>query len=296
MRVSSVTLAFLFLSTVLATPIYPIRGDTAASLEKRGKQTSSSSAKASTAKTPSTAAKSKGAGQPKTAKGSGQTKGASRTICKRSPASELVKAIRSVEPTELGEGKFGKTYHITGKFQGQDAVVKIVKTNEAGPDMVIQEVVHLKQVHQFLAWGRREPAEGMEGLDYIVMPFMGLNYDKVPGLTKTHAEELLTEAKTRYETVDKMTHTDAHLGNALYKKKPDGSFECHLVDWLWAENGQTHHGNPGTPLTITLADCVFDPWATNSDSEHSTTGSSGYKGDVSSKGSQGSHGSPGSQR
>ncbi|KAF8329209.1 hypothetical protein F5887DRAFT_119484 [Amanita rubescens] len=276
MRIISVTLTFLFLSTVLATPIYPVRRDTIASLAKRGgsKHTTSS---ASTPKAPSTA-KSSGQGSasgPKT----GGTKGGPRKKqkCRRTTSTELVKALRAINGPEIGAGKFGKSYRL--KYAGQDAVVKVVKTKEVGADIVRQEVVHLKQVHQFLAWGRRAAAGDLEGLDYIVMPDMGVPYDKI-GLSKSQAEEYMYKARDHYETTYKMKHTDAHLGNALFKKNGN-TIECHLVDWLWADNGETHFENPGEPFTIAEADCVFDPWATFSDSEHSS-GSEGYMADRSS--------------
>ena len=156
--------------------------------------------------------------------------------------------------------------------------------------------MHLKKVHQFLAWGRRAAAEGMDGLDYILMPDLGEHYDKV-GLTKSEAEDYMYKARDRYEKDDGMkhayvflafgwsksltvVHSDAHLGNALFKKVGN-TIVCHLVDWLWADDGGTHFDNPGEPITISLADCVFDPWATNSDSEE-TASSEGYMGDRSS--------------
>ncbi len=130
-------------------------------------------------------------------------------MCKRANPSELVKALRSVNGPEIGAGKFGKTYRLTAKFAGQAAVVKVVKTKEEGPETVKQEVVHLKHVQQFLAWGHRAADEsGSDELDYIVMPDMGKLYNEVTGpkLSKEEAETLMLKAKDDYKTQFGMTH------------------------------------------------------------------------------------------
>jgi len=281
MRVTIVTFAFLLVSTVLATPIYFTRGDTTASLVKRTKpiqRTPSTSA----GKAPSTSPRrgSVSGGGPKTGKtGQGKSR---NTICKRATASELVKALRAINGPEIGAGQFGKSYRL--KFEGQNAVVKVVKT-KGNEELVPQEVATLTTVGQFLAWGRRPAEEGLEGLDYIVMPDMGDHYDKVPGLTKDEATNLMYEARERYQHDHQLTHADLHLGNALFKKI-NGKIVCYLIDWLWSGSG--HYTHPGEPLAISANDCVFDPWATNSDSEEHSSGSEGYMADRSSPPHQGS--------
>ncbi|KAF8331828.1 hypothetical protein F5887DRAFT_56745 [Amanita rubescens] len=289
MRVTSVTLAFIFFSTVLATPIYLTRGDTTASLAKRNKHTSSAG---STQKTPSTARRSSGqvsASGPrsgKTAKtAKTKTNSPKHQQCKRVTPSELVKALRSVDGPEIGAGKFGKTYRLTQKFENQAAVVKVVKTKEQGEETIKQEVTNLKHVKQFLAWGHKEAADGIDAMDFIVMPDMGMSY-KEAKLSPTEANELMTKASENYKTEFGMTHDDLHLANALFKKVGE-TYVCHLVDWLWAINGQTHFEDPGHPIPIGADDCVFNPWAVSSDSEHSS-GSEGYVADGSGT-SEGSH-------
>jgi hypothetical protein len=283
MRATSVTLAFLFLSTVLATPIYPTHGDTAASFAKRGPGGTSTS----TGHTKGTVSKA--------GKGSTSRAAASKQICKRTTATALITALRSVDGPPIGKGQLGTTFRLTKQYEGKAAVVKVIKTKDIGAEFIKQEIFNLKAVHQFLAWGRRLASEGSEGLDYILMPDMGLMYDKVGGLTKAKAEELVQVAHTRYKTVNKMAHDDVHLGNAVFKKIGDNQYECHLVDWFFANNveGPNTYTDPGEPLPIALTDCVFDPFVSMSGSEHSS-GSAGYQADKSSSPSQGSpaHGSP----
>lgn len=281
MRATIITLVFLVLNTVLATPIYLTRGDAAASLVKRDKTLHRTPSTSAGKTPPRRGSISGGGGEPKGGK-TGQTKARGNTICKRTTSSELVKALRSINGPEIGAGKFGKSYRL--ELGGQKAVVKVVKT-KGNEDIIIQEVATLKIVHQYLAWGRRPAAEGMDGLDYIVMPDMGDHYDKVPGLTKAEAETLMYEARDRYEHDYKLTHGDLHFGNALYQRV-GGKIVCHLVDWLWSGAGTFTH--PGQPLAIAISDCVFDPWATNSDSEEHSSGSEGYMADRSSPPHQGS--------
>jgi len=280
MRVTSVTLAFIFFSTVLATPIYLTRGDTTASLAKRNKHTSSAG---STQKTPSTARRSSGqvsASGPR----SGKTTKTAKTTktktnspkhqqCKRVTPSALVKALQSVDGLEIGAGQFGKTYRLTQKFENQAAVVKVIKTKAQGAETIKQEVTNLKHVRQLLAWGHREAADGVDAMDFIVMPDMGKTY-KEEGLSPTEAKEMMMKASENYKTEFGMTHDDLHLGNALFKKV-GGTYVCHLVDWLFATNGQTRFEDPGHPIPIEADDCVFNPWAVVSDSEPSS-GSEGY--------------------
>jgi hypothetical protein len=189
----------------------------------------------------------------------------------------------------------GTTFRLTKPYDGKAAVVKVVKTKDIGAQFIKQEIANLKVVHQYLSWGRRPASAGVEGLDYILMPDMGLMYDKVEGLTKAKAQELVEVAHARYKTVNKIIHDDKHLGNAVFKKIGDNQYECHLVDWFFANNaeGSNTYTNPGEPLLIAPTDCVFDPFVSMSGSEHSS-GSAGYLGDKSSSPSQGSpaHGSP----
>jgi hypothetical protein len=66
-------------------------------------------------------------------------------------------------------------------------------------------VSNLKHVKQFLAWGHMDAAEGIDAMDFIVMPDMGKLY-KEEGLSQTEAEDMMKKASENYKTEFGMTH------------------------------------------------------------------------------------------
>src|SRR6266576_4244154 len=112
-----------------------------------------------------------------------------------------MRAVRNIVPTKVGSGAYGTVFPISEKVGDCDAVVKIIRRspNQKKGD-IRMEVSHLKQVGQFIGWGRIElPASGNERLDYIIMPNMGDRPEPLPFSVEEDGE-LKKEAKARYTT------------------------------------------------------------------------------------------------
>jgi hypothetical protein len=245
MRLATVTLAFLFFSTVLATPIYRTHGDTVAFTKRNDpvKKAISTSTKKSPNSTP----------------------GRKRLQCKRATTSELIAALQTIDHQKpIGSGKDGAVYHLTAKVDNHDAVVKIVKTAKMHVARIKEEVENLMQVKQFLGWGRMTSLSGEE-LDYIIMPHMGIPFSETK-MDASHIRTLKEAALERYRKAYHLIHGDATDNNIVYKKvAADPGYEAELIDWTDATPDPSFHftfPDPGTPFVIPADACIFAPPST----------------------------------
>jgi len=232
MRFTTLAVAFLFFTTVFASPIFPPRGANAGVLRKRSLIPGKSTAK---------------------------------THCKRANPSQVIGALQHMDKTPLATGSYGSVHHLGVKVDGQDAVVKVIKGSKMSKAKIEEEVRNLMQVHQYLGWAHKASSDTY----YIIMPHMGEPLEKT-GMKQgsPKVKELIDEALARYKKDFHMIHGDPDAqggnpsGNLVYKQKGHDQWEAELIDWGFAgpdPNVHVQFAPVSAPVPITAEDCILSP-------------------------------------
>ncbi|KAF8664109.1 hypothetical protein AX14_006779 [Amanita brunnescens Koide BX004] len=237
MRLTTLAVAFVFISTVFATPIYPPRG---VAFRKRS---------------------------PIVHEAHAAPHGADpgKTHCKRADASEVKGALQRMDAKPFAAGSYGSLHDVNEKVDGERAVVKVIKGAKMGKAKIYEEVRNLIQVKQFLGWGHKASSD----VYYIIMPHMGDPLEKTGMKEKDpKVKELTEEALARYKKDFHMIHGDPDAqggnpsGNLVYKSKGHNQWEAELIDWGFA--GPDPAVNVvfkpvPEPVAIAADDCVLSP-------------------------------------
>ena len=126
-----------------------------------------------------------------------------RTHCKRANPSQIIGALQHMDKAPLATGSYGSVHHLGVKVDGQDAVVKVIKGSKMSKAKIEEEVRNLMQVHQYLGWAHKASSDTY----YIIMPHMGEPLEKTgmkPG--SPMVKELIDEALARYKKDFHMIH------------------------------------------------------------------------------------------
>lgn len=118
-----------------------------------------------------------------------------------------MRAVKNIASTKIGSGAYGAVFPIREKVGNCDAVVKIIqRAPNQTKEEIRREVSHLKQVGQFIGWGRiASPANGDERVDYLIMPNMGDRPEPLP-FSEHEDRALRKEAAARYSAKYHMRH------------------------------------------------------------------------------------------
>jgi hypothetical protein len=79
-------------------------------------------------------------------------------------------------------------YHIEGKVNGHDAVVKIID-DRLDETMIRNEVARDRKADQLLGWGWKAAKGGRPKMAYILLMNLGVHVSKVPGLDLNTEED-----------------------------------------------------------------------------------------------------------
>jgi len=263
MRLTSVTLTFIFFGTVFATPIYPLRGN-AVELYKRASEgqpmpglggdgedppqspargrgktrVSGGNRKGKQKAAPAITGEGDGsdAGDSKSPTGSKRRKSqqGSRSASNKRKKSNLVTeavfvaALRNIKQEgTAGQGSRSLgVYHITQPVEGHGAVVKIIDDRLTESE-VRTEVSRLNHVGQLLGWGQRKATPK---LFYVLMENKGVRLDKVEGLDptdpdhRTFIDNKKNAALTQQEEEHQLKHDDPKGDdNYLWEVNPDAA-------------------------------------------------------------------------
>jgi len=258
MRLTTVTLAFIFFGTVFATPVFSPRGNTV-ELSKRMPPKASTDdvspspnrGRSRTKGTGGRSAKARGK-QKVTGGGDGAGDGSeednSRAGSKRKASGQagsrkrskkndkncvdglvseeqFMQALKKINKKFLGRGSQGlAVFAIDEYVNGCDAVVKIIDRVRLDDDQkkrIPIEVAGLLQAKQLLGWGTRAKPQ----LDYILMKHMGgplSDTNLNPIEDGKIIDELKSEALQRYETEFGLKHLDPKgNGNYLWEARDE---------------------------------------------------------------------------
>ncbi|KAF8347197.1 hypothetical protein F5887DRAFT_49605 [Amanita rubescens] len=302
MRLTSVTIAFIFFSTVFATPIFRLRGN-AVELSKRvlpGETTTTTGAaggddqpgrgrKPSRGVPRSASSKRKATDIGDEGADGSRSRSKKRVTCAPDliTKEEFFEALKHIDKSKpAGRGSQGlAVYHITELVQGCKAVVKIMdrtRLDAAAIRKVSNEVANLRQAKQLFGWGRRT----IPALDYILMRNMGVPLAKTPlDLAKDAAfiQKKKDEALKRYEDEFHLKHGDpAGNGNYLWyineeveASDMENRYTVNVVDWADAEKiGPDTNVFAQAPPAHTIPDTkdIFGPTSSpESSTKESTT-------------------------
>jgi len=310
MRLTTVTIAFIFFGTVFATPILSLRGNPVA-LSKRTKGSTSTEAGAGDesggrgrgrGSRRGSLRGSTGAGASRSPKRKPSDKSQSgprkRAKCEPNPVPEdvFLEALRHINPNPVGKGSRGlAVFSIDGPVQGCQAVVKIISTHESrnldAKDIakISKEVAGLAQVKQLLGWGKRKNPP----LEYILMKHVGLPLAKMAekGLTLEKNKEFIetkqAAALAHYRTELHLEHGDpAGHDNYLWtfhedadETDMDARFTVDVVDW----DDATQVGPEGTqyatapkPYNVPNEKAILAPTNTPESSDKASTPAKNY--------------------
>jgi len=303
MRLTSVTIAFIFFSTVFATPIFRLRGN-AVELSKRvlqGETTTTTGAAGGDDQTPGRGRKPT-RGVPRSAstkrkatdigdEGADGSRSRSKKRATCAPdlitKEEFLEALKHIDKSKpAGRGSQGlAVYHITELVKGCRAVVKIVdrsRLDAAAVRKISNEVANLRQAKQLFSWGRRTSPT----LDYILMRNMGVPLAKTPLDLAKDADFIKRkkeEALKRYEDEFHLKHGDpAGNGNYLWyineeveASDMENHYTVNVVDWADAEKiGPDTNVFAQAPPAHTIPDTkdIFGPTSSpESSTKESTT-------------------------
>lgn len=247
MRFTTVSVALFFLSTVIASPIYPLREGDSVALRKRvdGPKPATPKPAASTPRRQGSTSKSptSSAGTPRRQSSTGRTTpsransksepGAKNAHCKRATESEVISALQALEKEPLGAGEYGSVHPLKAKLDGHDAIVKIIKGSKMKKADIEHEVKNARQVKQFIAWAHSATTDTY----YIIMPNMGISEKDAKAKGMTEDPKVLTKAaEERYKTEYHMVHGDIDAGgksggNVVYKMGSSNKYEAEIIDW-----------------------------------------------------------------
>jgi len=255
MRLTTVTLAFIFFGTVFATPIFPLRGN-AIELSKRATEGESMPGLGGggDGEEPPKSPITRGRGSTRTRggrKGKGRadpvpegdsdtgvspsgkrtksqasrsadskrTKSGSRSRGNLVTKVVFLAALRTIKQegaAGVGSQSLG-VFHINELVNGRKAVVKIVDDRVTDKEVRL-EAARLNHVGHLFAWGRRKTAPRHY---YLLMENMGERVDKMEGLdpTKPEGEKYINDKKAaaleEQQNKHKLTHKDP-AGNDNY--------------------------------------------------------------------------------
>jgi hypothetical protein len=236
MRLTTLAVAFVFFSTVFATPV-PVHGATSP---------------APAAKKPAPAAHA-------------ANKATGKTHCKRADAAGIKGALQNMEAAPFASGSYGSLHNVKTKVDGKTAVVKVIKSSKMSKEKIEEEVKNLIQVQQFLGWAHKASSDAY----YIIMPHMGEPLDKTgmkPGDAKV--KTLIEAALARYKKEFHLIHGDPDAqggnpsGNVVYKSTGHNEWEAELIDWGFAKTDPEVHVQfkpVPEPVAIEADDCVVSP-------------------------------------
>jgi len=281
MRLTTVTLAFIFFGTVFATPVFPPRGNTV-ELSKRmppkgpTDTASPSPSRGRSRKKKSSTSRGKGKQKATGGEDGGEDDGSQeRSGSKRKRPAEsgsrkrskkndkncqkglvteqvFIDAMKKINKKYLGRGSQGlAVFPIDELVNGCDAVVKIVDRVRLDDDQKAKipvEVAGLLQAEQLLGWGTRAKPQ----LDYILMLNMGGPL-KDTNLNPIEDGKIITEMKDaalqHYETQFGLKHLDPagngnYLWEALDEENPDkkARYIVNVIDWADYETVGPMHG------------------------------------------------------
>jgi len=303
MRLTTVTIAFIFFGTVFATPILSLRGNPVA-LSKRAK--GSGSTDTGTVEPPRGRGRGRGRGGGRGGTGAGassspkrkatsksQSGSRKRAKCEPNPVSEEVflEALRNINPKPAGKGSRGlAVFPIKESVEGCSAVVKIISTHESrnldADDLakIPKEVAGLAQVKQLLGWGKRKNPP----LEYILMKHMGVPLAEMAekGLTleknKEFIERKQAAALERYRTELHLEHGDPKgHDNYLWtfnedadEADMDARFTVDVVDWDEAKQvgpEGTEYAKAPTPYNVPDEKAIYAPTDTPKSSDKASS-------------------------
>jgi len=319
MRLTTVTLAFIFFGTVFATPVFPPRGnavelskrmppkgstDTASPSPSRGRSRKKKSS-TSRARGKQKATGDEGDGEddgtpersgskrkaPDDASGSRKRGKKNVEVCKDGLVSEdvFMAAMRNINKNYIGQGSQGlAVYKINGLVNGCNAVVKIidrVRFDDAQKKKIPVEVAGLLQAQQLLGWGTRAKPQ----LDYILMKHMGgplRDTNLRPIEDGQIIEELKAAALQRYENQFNLKHLDP-AGNGNYLWEPvneddadkKARYIVNVIDWADYETIGPMHGVTLKPPTAFVVPNEKAIYGPTSSPESSDKPSSGSDGE-----------------
>jgi hypothetical protein len=321
MRLAHLTIAFFFLGTAFAKPIYPLRGSDAINLSKRMNDPAEASTSVGQ---PTSITGDATRGRSNTRKGSGGGRkrpagdlpegdtGASRSRSRLgredlATRTELLAALRNIQQANYaGRGSNSlAVYRIQGMVKGHPAVVKIINRATASQEVVNGipgEVRNLRQVGQLLGWGRRTTPQ----LDYILMINMGgplSSTDLDPEADKDLILQMRHTALQEYQTQHHLTHVDRDgVDNYVWDLvAPDSAnkadrWKCHVIDWAGATRtnaaGAIYKDDPPR-YSVPNEKRIYAPLVSPASSQHggSTTPPSGGEPAVQHTGATGTRGS-----
>jgi hypothetical protein len=320
MRLAHLTIAFFFLGTVCAKPIYPLRDSDAINLSKR----MNDPAEASTSvgqPTSITGDATRGRSNSRKGSGGGRKRppggpaegdaGASRSRSRLgredlATRTELLTALRNIQPANYaGRGSNSlAVYHIQGTVKGHPAVVKIINRATASPEVVNgipSEVRNLRQVGQLLGWGRRTAPQ----LDYILMINKGgplASTDLDPVADKDLIAQMRHAALQEYQSQHHLTHVDPNgVDNYVWDLVAPGStnkadrYKCHVIDWAGATRtnaADAIYKDDPPRYSVPNEQRIYAPLVSPASSQHgSTTPPSGGEPAVQHTGATGTRGS-----
>ncbi|KAF8343387.1 hypothetical protein F5887DRAFT_1212551 [Amanita rubescens] len=303
MRLTTVTIAFIFFGTVFATPIYPLRGNPVA-LSKRAKD--STSTDTGTGEPPRGRGRGRGRGMGRGGTGTGassspkrkassksQSGSRKRAKCEPNPVSEAVflEALRHINPKFAGRGSRAlAVFPISEPVGGCQAVVKIISTHESrnldAEDLakIPEEVAGLAQVKQLLGWGTRKNPP----LEYILMKHVGdpLVEMAEKGLTLANNKEFIERKQAAalelYRTELHLEHGDP-TGHDNYlwtfhedadETDMDARFTVDVVDWDEAKQvgpEGTQYAKAPTPYNVPDERAIYAPTDTPKSSDKASS-------------------------
>jgi len=261
MRFTIVTLAFLFFSTVVATPIFRTDAEDSVSLTRRSHTVGSN---------PRKRQGSPGGSGPRTtsksAARSGSTGGTTarnpHVKCKRA-TNEIIQALSPgniIEDKPLKENQYCDVFKLKAKIDGKEAVVKIIENGMVDQEQIEEEVTALQTNGQLLGWGHTPDQK----LYYLVMEYMGVPLEETP-FKEDHERitKLKTAAINRYKLHYGLTHDDYEENESNWTyRQVNGVWQAELIDWEFYFVDEDHHAyrpiNPKTAINLD-PNCIFVP-------------------------------------
>ncbi|KAF8804056.1 hypothetical protein BYT27DRAFT_7194777 [Phlegmacium glaucopus] len=165
-------------------------------------------------------------------------------------------AVNDIHPgNKIGAGHTSRVYSLPQKFNGHDAVAKVIDLNERPTARHPgTEAANLYHANQFLGWGH----DAATNTHYLIQKNKGMHASET-GLGQAQLDHLAHGAIEKNIRKHGMENRDKNGDNFAYKKGKDGQWKGNVVDWARAEH-HTPHADPGLhPHPVTGPHLPYTP-------------------------------------
>ncbi|KAF8804055.1 hypothetical protein BYT27DRAFT_7194775 [Phlegmacium glaucopus] len=165
---------------------------------------------------------------------------------------------------KIGAGQTSRVYSLPQKFNGHDAVAKVIDLNERPTARHPgTEAANLYHANQFLGWGH----DAATNTHYLIQKNKGVHASQT-GLDNDELHRLATGAIERTQGKYGMENRDKNGDNFAYKKsKKTGEWKGNVIDWARAEPHS--HDDPNLqPHPVTGPHLPYTPPSTAPPSTH----------------------------